>query len=266
MKRFAGDFGAHTFGLVARARKTLRNKTMRIRFCRLNTMLGLISLVLLGTSLGWAQLESQEKLKTWLAEVKESITQSQKSLQQYSWVETTEISLKGEIKSRKQNDCHYGPDGTVQKTPTSAPQEQKKKRGLKGKIVEKKKEELADYMERAASLVHRYVPPDPSKMQAAMQAGKGTVQLAPAGKVELIFRDYAKSGDEFALTFDGPGKRIRGVNVRSYLDEPGDAVGLTLIFSKLADGTNYLSESLLDAPAKKVQVKTTNFGHQKSGS
>src|SRR5262245_59985530 len=126
---------------------------MRIRFCRLKTVPGLITLVLLGTSLGWAQLESQEKLKTWLAEVKESIAQSQKSLRQYSWVETSEISLKGEIKSRTQNDCHYGPNGTVQKTPTSAPQEQKKQRGLKGKIVEKKKEELADYMERAASLV-----------------------------------------------------------------------------------------------------------------
>jgi hypothetical protein len=29
---------------------------------------------------------------------------------------------------------------------------------------------------------------------------------------------------------------------------------------------HYLSESVLDAPAKNVQIKTTNFGHQKSGS
>ena len=84
-----------------------------------------------------------------------------------------------------------------------------------------------------------------------------------AGKVVLDFRDYDKPGDEFTLTFDGPGRRIDGVKVRSYLDEPEDAVGLTLTFSSLPDGTNYLSESLLDAPAKKVQIKTTNFGHQK---
>ena len=55
------------------------------------------------------------------------------------------------------------------------------------------------------------------------------------------------------------------MKVRSYLDEQEDAVGLTLSFSNLSGGTNYLSESLLDAPAKKVQIKTTNFGHQKMG-
>jgi hypothetical protein len=97
-------------------------------------------------------------------------------------------------------------------------------------------------MKRAASLVKRYVPPDAAHMQAAMQAGKGTLKLAAGGKVALIFRDYDRPGDEFSLMFDGPGKRVDGVKVRSYLDGPEDAVGL--------------SQSLLDAPAKKVQVKT----------
>ena len=101
----------------------------------------------------------------------------------------------------------------------------------------KKKEELSDYMERAGNLVKRYVPPDASRMQAALQAGKGNLQLGPENKVVLTFRDYAKPGDEFALTFDGPGKRIDGVKVRSHLDEAEDAVGLTLSFSNLHDGT-----------------------------
>jgi len=239
---------------------------MRIKSCRLNTIPGLLSIVLLAVSLVWAQEFSQEKLETWLAAVKASIAQSQEALRQYTWVESTEISLKGDVKSLKQNECRYGPDGTVQKTPSTAPPEQKKKRGLRGKIAENKKEELGDYMERAASLVKRYVPPDPSRMQSAVRAGKGTLQSTPEGKVVLTFRDYDRLGDEFTLTFDGPGHRIDGVNVRSYLAEPEDAVGLTLTFSNLPDGTNYLSQSLLDAPAKKVQVKTTNFGHQRLGS
>jgi hypothetical protein len=238
---------------------------MRLRSYPLNIVQGLMSL-LLAASLGWAQEDSQEKLMTWLGAVKESMGKNRQSLRRYAWVESTEISLKGEVKSLNQNDCRYGPDGTLQKTPTTAPTEQKKKRGLRGKIVENKKEELADYMERAGSLVKRYVPPDPLSLESAMRAGRGTLQLAAGSKVILVFRDYAKPGDEFALTFDGPGKRVDGVKVRSYLDEPEDAVGLTLSFSNLPDGTNYLSESLLDAPAKKVQIKTTNFGHQKTGS
>jgi hypothetical protein len=230
---------------------------MRIRSCRVLMGPGLMGIVLLGVSLGWAQQESQERLKTWLGEVKASMAQSQKSLRQYIWVENTEISLKGEVKSQKQNECRYGPDGKVEKTPTSAPPEQKKQRGLRGKTVEKKKEEeLGDYIEHAASLVKCYVPPDAARVQAAMGAGKGTLQLAAGGKVALIFHEYDRPGDEFSLMFDGPGKRVDGVNVRSYLDGREDAVGLTLSSSNLPDGTTYLSQSLLDAPAKKGQVKT----------
>ncbi len=42
-----------------------------------------------------------------------------KKLAQYQWIETTVISLKGEEKSRKQNQCYYGADGKVQKVPVA---------------------------------------------------------------------------------------------------------------------------------------------------
>src|SRR4249919_24624 len=51
------------------------------------------------------------------AAIKESVAKNQASLKQYSWVETTEISLKGEVKKKEQKQCSYGADGKVQKTP-----------------------------------------------------------------------------------------------------------------------------------------------------
>jgi hypothetical protein len=76
------------------------------------------------------------------AAVKESLQQSMATLRQYQWVETTVVSMKGEEKSRTQNSCYYGADGKLQKVPVAAPaqDEGKKKRGLRGKIVENKKE------------------------------------------------------------------------------------------------------------------------------
>ena len=38
---------------------------------------------------------------------------------------------------------------------------------LKEKIVENKKDEMAEYMEKAAALIHQYVPPDPEQIQKA---------------------------------------------------------------------------------------------------
>ena len=57
------------------------------------------------------------------AALKASIAKNQAALKQYSWIETTQISLKGEVKKTEQKQCYYGADGTVQKTalPSAAP-------------------------------------------------------------------------------------------------------------------------------------------------
>jgi hypothetical protein len=47
--------------------------------------------------------------------LKATLAASQATLRQYEWIETTVVSLKGEEKSRKQQRCYYGADGTLQK-------------------------------------------------------------------------------------------------------------------------------------------------------
>src|SRR5438270_9685663 len=110
----------------------------------------------------------QEKL----AALKQSMAKNQAELKQYAWTETTQISLKGEVKKQEQKQCQYGPDGKVQKTPLQGanqpPSEQGggRRRGngaMKKAVVEKKVGEMKDYMERVAALVHEYVPPNPQK-------------------------------------------------------------------------------------------------------
>jgi hypothetical protein len=51
-----------------------------------------------------------------IAALKESLVKNKAALKQYTWVETTQISLKGEVKKTEKKQCQYGPDGTVQKT------------------------------------------------------------------------------------------------------------------------------------------------------
>ena len=209
---------------------------------------------------------AKEQLQAKIAEVKASLAANQTALKTYTWQETTEISLKGDVKSTTQNACSYGPDGKVQKKLMSAPAEKKDApRGLKGKIVENKVDDMKDYMESTGNLIKRYIPPDPAKMQAAMQSGKGTLTNPSAGKAVLTFTDYALPGDKFSLTFDTAGKKIASVNVNTYLDKPGDTVTLAANFTSLPEGPNYLASSLLDATAKKIQVKTTNSGYKPAG-
>jgi hypothetical protein len=197
-----------------------------------------------------------------LAEVKQSMARNQAQLRQYAWTETTEISYKGEDKKRTQNDCRYLPDGKVAKTPISASPPPKERRGLRGKIVANKIDDIKDYMDRVSSLVKRYIPPDAQLMEASFQSGKATLN---PGSGELVFCDYVKPGDRVTLIFDTGTKKLTSFVVATYLDEPKDVVSLDASFSSLPDGTNFLNQSVLAATAKQIQVTTINSGYRRAG-
>jgi hypothetical protein len=210
-----------------------------------------------------------------VAALKQSIAQNQTALKSYSWTETTQISLKGEVKKQEQKQCQYGPDGKVQKTPipgtepASEPQQSGRGRrggALKKGIVEKKVDEMKDYMQQVAALVHQYVPPDPQKIQAAQAAGNVAAQPSADSLANLTIKNYLKDGDSVALGFDSGAKKIRSYDVNTYLDNPKDnPVKLDVTFASLPDGTNYAQQTVLDAPGKKIQVKITNSGYEKAG-
>ncbi|PYR34810.1 MAG: hypothetical protein DMF89_24840 [Acidobacteria bacterium] len=231
-----------------------------------------IALLALFTPVVAAQGPSPQERAT---AIKESLAQNQAALRTYSWIETTEISLKGEVKKKEQKQCSYGADGKVQKTPLagSAPapsSSQKEGRGGRGRgrakqaIVENKVEDMKEYMEQVAALVHQYVPPDPQKLQAAQAAGNLSVQPS-SGAAGLSVKDYVKPGDSLSIGFDPAAKKLTSFNVKSYVEKPkDDDVTLAVTFGRLADGTSYAEQTVLDATAKKIQVKVTNSGYKKT--
>ncbi len=73
---------------------------------------------------------------------------------------------------------------------------------MKEHVVEKKKDEMKDYMEKAAALVHSYVPPNPAQIQAAKEAGRVAVNPQADGKVRLVISQYLKPGDSLTIDMD----------------------------------------------------------------
>jgi hypothetical protein len=91
---------------------------------------------------------------------------------------------------------------------------------LKQHIVENKKEDMQDYMTRATSLVHQYVPPNPDDIEKAKNGGKMAIRPGQAGRARLEFTDYLKPGDRLAVDVDAAINRLLGLTVASYLDTP----------------------------------------------
>jgi hypothetical protein len=202
-----------------------------------------------------------------VAELKATMAASQTVLQHYEWVENIVVSIKGEEKSHQMNRCYFGADGGVQKIPLTTPPPAEMKRGLRGRIIENKKEEMTDYMKSAVELVKSYVPPSPALIQAAKDKGNVSVDIIEPGKrARLNFRNYLKPKDELSVEIDLATNHLLRMTVKSHLESAEDAVNLEARFGSLADGTIYTDTVTLDAPAKNIQVKVDNSGYRKTGN
>jgi hypothetical protein len=208
-----------------------------------------------------------------VAAIKKNLADGQASLRKYQWVETTIISLKGEEKSRKQEQCFYGADGKLQKTAIDAPAAAAPpapsggRRGgkAKQKIVANKKDEMKDYMEKASALVHKYLPPAPESIQKVKDAKKLVVTPMDQAKVRVDLNDYLLKGDKLSLVVNAATNTIAGISVATYLDKTSDTVTLDVEFGALADGTSYQSQTTFVAKAKNIQVVIQNSGYKPLG-
>jgi hypothetical protein len=187
--------------------------------------------------------QSDQQLVDHLTALKQSMAQSKQQLKQYQWTQTTTFFHEGDEISQKQYSARYGQDGTIQKTLISATPV-KKEHFLKKHIVDKKKKEIEEYMDRAEALIKLYVPPSPDRLQAAKDAGNASINLIdPGQRVRVTFRNYELAGDTLAIDLNPTTKRILGGTVNTYVDKPDDTVDLSMQFESLPDGTMHLATS-----------------------
>jgi hypothetical protein len=229
-----------------------------------------IGVALVALTAGSASAQTPE-VDQRLAALKASLQSSRKQLTTYEWVETTVVTVDGEETSRTQDSCYYGADGTLQKIPIAGGTESAAqphgllgRPGLRGRIAERRSDDVESYMQQAVALIKQYVPPDPTVLQARRDEGKLTIDLIDPGKrAQLDFHDYVKSGDVLGVEIDLTNNRILGLNVSSYIQDPSDSVSLKVVFKSLDDGTTYPASTTLNATAKKVQVDVENTGYRK---
>src|SRR4029450_14130698 len=110
----------------------MEEKYMDRRSNRMIFQAFVIAPVVLLSSLVSAQAPDPADKQAQGAALKQSLAQNQATLKQYTWIETTQVSVKGEVKKEEQKQCFYGADGKVQKTPLAGaapPQQQQPQQG-----------------------------------------------------------------------------------------------------------------------------------------
>jgi len=64
------------------------------------------------------------------------------------------------------------------------------------------------------------------------------------------------------IVFNSAQKAIEAMNVSSYLDDPKDAVTLSVQFAKLPSGVNHVASVQINGISKQMTVAMTNSNYQ----
>ncbi|MGH9901896.1 MAG: hypothetical protein ACRD68_08815, partial [Pyrinomonadaceae bacterium] len=201
----------------------------------------------------------------------EAQKQNQGALRSYTWKSRTELKLKGETKNVKLEQVRYDLDGQLQKTPLGgAPQQpqQQQGRGLRGrlktKVVENKKEEFAELMQKLAHLVGSYGHMPPDRLQAFAEGAtfsRGADALQ--GTIHIQGANVLQPGDALSVWIDPATQMMRRVEIQTALD--GKPVTAVSEFRSVAGGPTYQARSVLQYPEKQVEVTIDNYEYQRGG-
>jgi hypothetical protein len=200
-----------------------------------------------------------------VAEAKEAVARNKQLLAQYTWVEQVTISLKGEQKKQEHFQVSLGPDGKQQKQsldPPAAPPEHEGR--LKKHVIEKKTEEYKDYADQIKALIQQYVPPEKDLLQQAYQAGNVMVGSEPGvpGQYRLVISNYLKPGDNMTLVMDKTQKDLVSITIGSYMDDPKDAVNVSVQFMGIPGGPNHVSAETINGVSKQLTIAIQNSNYQ----
>ena len=187
---------------------------------------------------------------------------NRQALQPYSWIETTQISVKGEVKNTKVESCRYGPGGQVQRTELSDNSADMPP-GLRGMMAKKKAGEVQAELKNAAALVRQYVPLDPARVRAVIAAGGASLGQAGPGTAQVKFANFAQQGDVLTLTVDTQTQKIDRIDVATWLDSESNKVSLGVDVDSLPDGTRFPATSTVLIPGSDIQVQMRNTNYQK---
>jgi len=230
-------------------------------------MPSLASILALAAILAPSLRAQNPQMQQRLAELKQSLAFNKQVLGNYTWLEQQIISIKGEQKKEEMYNVQLGPDGKPQKTPldpSSVSDSDRKRHGLRGRIIEKKTEEYKDYAESIKTLIQQYVPPDKDMLQQSYQ--QGNIMIGPVGgqpnEVRFVVSNYIKQGDNITIVLDKATLSLVSVSISTYLTDTSDAVNVNVQFTKMPNGGPFhVATETINGVSKQLTIEVINSNY-----
>jgi hypothetical protein len=180
------------------------------------------------------------------------------AIRNYIWTQRTEIVVDEEAKPAQLHLIRFDAEGELQRTPLSAPPEEKKKRGVRGRIQKKKEKKAKEAAQAVSELVKKYTFPSAGTLVDFFQratfapgteAMKGTVQVLGSG--------FLMPGDSVSFWIDPDTGEARRFTFHTRLN--GNSVDGTVNYRTVPDGPAYPARTVVNISEEEVRATIENF-------
>ena len=217
--------------------------------------------------LAWAQTQPAPAfLSSTIQMLQEFAARNAAQLRAYQWIETTTATVDGHTRPAQKSLCHFGPDGSLVRTPLDAQQNgspQLKGGPVMRSIERKKMDEIKEEMAQVHEVTAMYLPLNPDNLIQAVRTRQVGFEREPTGSTAVVLSNYAKQGDKVTFALDSTARQIQSISVKTFLSSQNEPLSITLQFSRLEDGTVYPSITNIQAPSEQISITTLSSDFSK---
>jgi hypothetical protein len=199
-------------------------------------------------------------------EIGQTMKQNLEVLRQYSYKRRTEIEVKGKSRGARVELVRYV-DGRLETVPLETPPSQAgpgRQGGLRGRIIQNKKEAMKEDVERLTNLLHRYVSPDTNSMRMVLdKAAVSRTDPQPEASIKVVAAGLVEPSDSFTLTWSAAEHRPEKIEIRTALD--GKPVNAMVDYGCLPNGPFYAARTVVSDAKDDLRITLETFDYAHGG-
>ena len=195
----------------------------------------------------------------------QKMKQNAEALHQYSYKRRTEVRFKDQSRGARVELVRYV-DGKMETVPLETPARspQQGRGGLRGRMVQKKKEEMKEEVEALTGLLHRYLTPASAGMGSLLEkASVSRTGPQPDAAVQVVAKGIVEPKDSLALTWSVVNHRPEKIEVHTELN--GKPVSVTIEYASLPDGPFYPARTVVSSPKQDLAITIDSFEYVRAG-
>jgi hypothetical protein len=210
--------------------------------------------------------QGNQQIQEHVDAIKNAAALNRLALAEYKWREQQTIRIRGEVRKQQIFQVQQAPDGQLTKTqlsasPTVQNSEERRPREAAG---EKATDEFEQYAQQIVLLAQSYIQLDAQALLFAYRRGNVTLESQGIpGQFQLMVANYIRPNDSVSLVFSEAQQAIQSLRILSYIADPQNIVTISAQFNRLPDGTNHVSNILVNGVSKQLTVAIQNSDYQK---